>query len=333
MSQTPPRIMPKPFNAAPKGLWRATPPAIFPPIMGLMGLGLAWRNAAKVIPGAPAWIGEMLLGAFSLLYLFALLTYFAKMARRPSVIAEDLRILPGRAGLAAGADTGFLFAAALVPYSAGLAKTVLVLSLIALTVVAILTLRSFAIGPAEQRRVTPAWHLAFVGYILAPLSAVPLGWIGLSQFIYMTTLPIALAIWLISVLQALKADVPAPLRPLLAIHIAPLSLFGIVSVLLGYNSAAAGFGLIAITLLVIGILGTPYLIKAGFSALWGAFTFPLAAFANLMFAVASVSPGAFRLIGGLELVGATLIIVYIASKIMQIWMRGKLSKATNAATV
>ncbi|TNE69389.1 tellurium resistance protein [Celeribacter ethanolicus] len=333
MSQTPPRIMPKPFNAPPQGLWRATPPAIFPPIMGLMGLGLAWRNAAKVIPGAPAWIGEMLLGAFSLLYLFALLTYVAKMARRPSVIAEDLRILPGRAGLAAGADTGFLFAAALVPYSTGLAKTVLVLSLIALTVVALLILRSFALGPAEQRRVTPAWHLSFVGYILAPLSAVPLGWIGLSQFIYMTTLPIALAIWLISVLQVLKADVPAPLRPLLAIHIAPLSLFGIVSVLLGYNSAAAGFGLIAITLLVIGILGTPYLIKAGFSALWGAFTFPLAAFANLMFAVASVSPGAFRLIGGLELVAATLIIVYIASKIMQIWMRGKLSKATNAATV
>ncbi|WP_460273470.1 TDT family transporter [Celeribacter sp. ULVN23_4] len=333
MSQTPPRIMPKPFNTAPQGLWRATPPAIFPPIMGLMGLGLAWRNAAKVIPGAPAWIGEMLLGAFSLLYLFALLTYFAKMSRRPSVIAEDLRILPGRAGLSAGADTGFLFAAVLVPYSALAAKTVLVLSLIALTVVALLIIRSFALGPAEQRRVTPAWHLSFVGYILAPLSAVPLGWVGLSQFLFATTLPIAAAIWLISVLQFAKADVPPPLRPLLAIHLAPLSLFGIVATLLGYTTLALAFAWIGVTALLVYVFGVRYLTKGDFSALWGAFTFPLAAFANMMFAAATLVPMPFRIIGGLELVAATLVIFYIAPKIMQIWMRGKLAKATNAATV
>nr|WP_319250959.1 tellurium resistance protein [uncultured Celeribacter sp.] len=332
MSNTPPRIMPKPFNAPPQGLWRATPPAIFPPIMGLFGLGLAWRHAAHVL-SAPEWMGEMLLGAVSLLYLFALVAYLAKLARRPAVIAEDLRILPGRAGLSAGADSGFLFAATLVPYAPGAAKTVLVLALIALAVVALLTIRSLALGPVEQRRVTPAWHLAFVGFILAPLSAVPLGWIGLSQFIFATTLPIAGAIWIISALQFIKADVPPPLRPLLAIHIAPVSLFGSVAVLLGYTGLALAFGWIGLTAFVVYLISVRYLTKSDFSALWGAFTFPLAAFANLMFAVSSLSPMPFRIIGGLELVAASLIIVYIAAKIMQLWSRGKLAKATNAATV
>ncbi|SFI86830.1 tellurium resistance protein [Celeribacter neptunius] len=333
MSQTPPRIMPKPFNTAPQGLWRATPPAIFPPIMGLLGLGLAWRNAAKLFPSAPDWIGEMILGAVSLLYLFAVVAYLAKVVRRPSVVADDLRILPGRAGLSAGADAGFLFAAVLVPYSAGLARLVLVLSLIALTTVAGLTIRSFLIGPAEQRRVTPVWHLTFVGFILAPLSAVPLGYLGMSQFIFATTLPIAAAIWAISAMQFARADVPPPLRPLLAVHLAPVSLFGIVATLLGYTTLALAFAWIGLTALVVYLIGIRYLTKGDFSALWGAFTFPLAAFANLMFSAATLAPIPFRLVGGVELVGATLVIVFIAMKIMQLWTRGKLAKATNAATV
>ncbi len=332
MSHTPPRIMPKPFNTAPKGIWRATPPAIFPPIMGLLGLGLAWRNAAKVMP-APEWIGEMILGAVSLLYVFALVAYFAKVVRRPGVVADDLRILPGRAGLSAGAASGFLFAAVLVPYSVAFAKTVLVLALAAQVIVALLTIRSFALGPVEQRRVTPVWHLTFVGFIIAPLAAVPLGWIGLSQFIFATTLPIAAAIYVISAVQFAKSDVPPPLRPLLAIHLSPLSLFGIVATLLGYTTLAVAFAWVGLTVFIVALLAIRYLTKGDFSALWGAFTFPLVAFVNLMLAATTLSPTPFRVIGGLVLVAASLVIVYIAAKIIQLWTKGKLSKATNAASV
>lgn len=331
MSQKPPRIMPKPFNAAPTGIWRATPPAIFPPILGLFGLGLAWRHAANIF-SAPEWMGEMLLGAVSLLYLFALVAYLAKVARRPGVVADDLRILPGRAGLSTGASSGFLLAAALVPYSAPLAKTVLVLALIALWSVVILIVRSFIIGPVEQRRVTPAWHLSFVGFILAPLSAVPLGWVGMSEFIFSTTLPVAAAIWIISAVQFARSDVPPPLRPLLVVHIAPIAVFGSAATLLGYTTLALAFAWIGVSAFVVALMAIRYLTKADFTALWGAFTFPLAAFANLMFSVVPLNSVPFRVIGGLELVAASLVIVYIAAKIMQLWTKGTLSKATNAAT-
>lgn len=332
MSDNAPRIMPKPFNAPPQGLWRATPPAIFPPILGLFGMGLAWRGAARVL-GAPEWIGEMILGAVSLLYLFALFTYLAKVSRRFGAFFEDAKILPGRAGLSAMTGAGFLLAATLVPYSAGLAKGVLVLMLAAHALVAFAIVRGMANGPVEQRRVTPVWHLSFVGFILAALSAVPLGWTTLAQAIFVTTLPIAAAIWLISALQFAKADVPPPLRPLLAIHMAPVALFGIVSALLGYKTLALAFGWVGITGLIVYLAGARYLTKADFSALYGAFTFPLAAFANLMFAVAPIKMTPFRIIGGVELALASLVIVYIATRVMQLWTKGKLAKATNAAMV
>ena len=138
----------------------------------------------------------------------------------------------------------------------------------------------------------------------------------------------------------MRADVPPPLRPLLAIHLAPVSLFGIVSSMLGYEGLVMAFGYIGLTALVVYILGARYLTKADFSALWGAFTFPMAALANLMFSVALVQArdglatwSLFPVAGGLILVAATLAIAYIASKVLQLWAKGKLSKATNASRV
>ncbi len=326
------RLKPKPFNAAPKGLWRATPLAIFPPILGLFGIGLAWRAAAAQL-GAPSWIGEMWLGAVCLLYVFAGIAYKAKILRRPSALLDDAKILPGRAGLSAMTASMFLFSATLVPYWTLGANIVLFAGLIAHAAGAAIIIRSLILGPAEQRRVTPVWQISFVGFIIAPVAAVPLGWMELSALIYATTLPIAAAIWIISALQFLRAGVPAPLRPLLAIHLAPVSLFGIVSVLLGYDSVALAFGWLGITVFAVGVFAARYLTESGFSPMWGGFTFPLAAFANLMLAVASLQPMPFQIVGGLELVFATLAVGYIAYKVMQMWMKGTLSKLTNASTV
>ena len=88
---------PKP---TPGGLWRRVPPAIFPSIMGFLGLGIAWRRAVAAYP-VPAGIGEALLGAGVILFAFAAIAYGSKIARRPAVLAEELRILPGRAGVSA----------------------------------------------------------------------------------------------------------------------------------------------------------------------------------------------------------------------------------------
>ena len=114
----------KPPAPTPPGLWRRTPPAVFPPIMGLFGLGLAWRRAAERF-SVPDGLAEAILGAVTLLFLFAALAYAVKFARRPMVLLEDLRILPGRAGIAAMVLCLYLLSFTLAPYGPALAQAVL----------------------------------------------------------------------------------------------------------------------------------------------------------------------------------------------------------------
>lgn len=154
--------------------WRRTPPAVFPPLMGLFGIALGWHRAADVFAIGTGW-SELILGATSLLFLFLSGSYLAKLIHRPAVILEDLRVLPGRAGLAALTLSVMLMAAGLVPLFPSAAGFVLWLGIALHAALAVLVIRVLWSGPAEQRRVTPAWHLAFVGFIVIPLGAVPLG--------------------------------------------------------------------------------------------------------------------------------------------------------------
>jgi tellurite resistance protein len=318
-------------QAARPGLFRRTPPAVFPGLFGLLGLGLAWRRAAEAfsLDGA---IPETLLGAATLLYLFALLAYVAKFARRPAVVLEDLRILPGRAGLAAMTLSVLLLAAVALPYDASLARGLLVAGLILHGTLAALVVWVLVSGPEEQRQVTPAWHLSFVGFILAPLSALPLGLVLLAQIVTVATGVAAGLIYAISLVQLIRRDPPPPLRPLLAIHLAPLSLFGTVAYLFGNSGIALVFAGLGLLLLAVLLVRAPYLTAAGFSPLWGAFTFPLAAFTSLAFLVAGDGgPEVFRLIGAVALVAGTIGIPMIVVKVLQAWAKGVLAAKTNAA--
>ncbi|MCX7645843.1 MAG: tellurium resistance protein [Rhodobacteraceae bacterium] len=319
----PPPLPPVPPRA---GLFRQTPPAAFTPVFGLFGLGLAWRRAAEAF-ALPSGAAEILLGAVTLLYLFVLAAYLAKAARRPGVVAEDLRVLPGRAGLSAASLSLFLLAATVLPYSAGLARWLLFAGLAVHALLALAFLRALLTGPAEQRRATPVWHLAFVGFILAPLSAVPLGMTGLATAILAATVPVALLVWALS--APAVARTPAPLRPLLAVHLAPAALFATVAAGLGLALPALAFCLIALVILALLLVAGRWLTAAGFSPLWGAFTFPAAAVCS-----ACLAQGAepFRSLGGLLLVGATLLVPTIAWRVMRLWAEGRLAPATNAAT-
>ncbi|MCU0912585.1 MAG: tellurium resistance protein [Rhodobacteraceae bacterium] len=314
-----PPIPPRP------GLFRQTPPAAFTPVFGLLGLGLAWRRAAFALPPGAA---ELLLGAVTLLYLSVVAAYLAKAARRPAVVAEDLRVLPGRSGLTAASLSVFLLAAVAVPYSAPLARTLLFGGLALHALLAVLYIRALLAAPPEQRRATPVWHLAFVGFILAPLSAVPLGYTALSTAILYATIPVAIFIWTLSAVQVARDSVPAPLRPFLAIHVAPAALFATVSASLGLPQMAGAFCLLMLAILALLIGLARWVTAAGFSPLWGAFTFPAAAACSACLAQGEEP---FRSLGAALLIGATLMIPTIAWKIMQLWAEGKLGPKTNAA--
>lgn len=323
------RPMPPPLKMPKPGLWRRTPPAIFPPIMGLFGLGLGWRAAAPAFGVSPAF-GDFILGAVLLLFAFALIAWLAKPLRRPAVVLEELRVLPGRAGLAAASLCLMLLAASLAPFAPGVARGLAVLAFsahIGLVVALIHVLRT---GPAEGRVVTPVFHLSFVGFIIGGLAANTLGEPQIARIILWSMLIPAGVIWGVSARQILSRPPPAPLRPLLAIHLAPASLFTIVAHGAGMVAASYAFAALAAAIFAALLISVRWLTSAGFSPLWGAFTFPLAAFATALILL-SQGAGAMGWIGGFVLAFCTLFIPYTAFRILKLWAGGMLAAKTNAA--
>ncbi|MEE9389523.1 MAG: tellurium resistance protein [Paracoccaceae bacterium] len=314
------------------GLWHQTPPAIFPPILGLFGLGLVWRRASEVF-AIPSAIGEALLGAVSLLFLFAVLAYFGKFVRRPSALVDDLRIMPGRAGISAGSMSAMLFAAVLVPYSNCLGQGALFVGMAAHLIVAAIVVFVLWRAPYPQRRMTPVWHLTFVGIIVAPQAGIMLGMHTISELIVVVSLILAATIWLGNLVGMADTAVPPPLRPTLVIHLAPVSLLGMTAMLVGYPTVGMVFGWLALALALFMLIRVKYLTAAGFSPFWGAFAFPMAAFAGMMMLMAQTSGGIFRILAGLALVGASIAIPIIAYRIMKMWSSGILAMKSNASKV
>ncbi len=305
------------------------PPAVFTPLLGLFGLALAWRRAVQW--GAPAGVGELLFGCVTVVWLFALALYAVKLVRRPAVLVEDAGALPGQSGLATVGVGGMALAAALVPYRPALAQAVLVLAVVWHAGFALLVARMLVSGPEERRRVTPLWHLMFVGFIVAPLAAVPLGWIEVSQVVLVVTLLVAVGIYAASARQFAFRVPPPPLRPLLAIHLAPLSIGGSVCALVGWQGASAGCAVAATVLALVLLASARWLTAAGFLPFWSAFTFPLSAYAGLM----QVHAGDGRLVrlwAIVVLVVASGLIPWIAWRVLKLWPGGRLAAITNTAT-
>ena len=314
------------------GLFRRTPPAIFPPILGLFGLGVAWRRGqgAFGVPDAPV---EAFLGAVTLLFLFALFAYGVKVILRPRVVTEDFQTLPGRAGLAALTMSLMMLAAVALPYSGQLAAWLVAGGVVLHAFIASAALRLFLTGPVEARQFTPAMHLTFVGLINAPLAAVPLGMTAVATAILWYALAAAVAVWALTLAPLLTGTVPPPLRPLQAIHLAAASLLGSAAHLLGLAPLGNGLALFSAALFLLLVVRIRWLTEAGFSGFWSAFTFPIAAFAGVLLLTAeNLASEAVRTVGGLVLIAATLIIPPIAFKVMQLWAKGVLAQKTNAAT-
>lgn len=320
--------MPRPV---PPGRFRRVPPAVFPPLMGALGLALAWQGGVWAFSLPPGLAG-LLAGMAVALALCAFVAYGAKLARRPAVLAEELETLPGRAGVSAAVLCLDLLAALLAGIAPMAAMAVLVLALLAHGVFLTVLLRVFAAGPAERRQVTPAWHLHFTGLVVAARSALLLDLRGLGVVLMVAAAIAALAVYALSAMQLRAARVPAPLRPMLAIHLAPLALFGAVALELGATGLAMALGLVALAAVLAMAVGVKWLTESGFSALWGAFTFPLAATAGLWVGLwGATQTEAVRLTAGFLLIGATFVVIVILFRIWRDWANGRLAVKSNAA--
>ena len=88
---------------------------------------------------------------------------------------------------------------------------------------------------------------------------------------------------------------------------------------------AQGFAVLAAALLVALVTGGRWLLAGGFSAMWGALTFPLAATASAFFLTG------WMLAGTAALAAALAAIPWIAWRVLSLWPANRLAAKTNAA--
>ncbi len=321
----PKRYPPPEFPPRRPAVFARTPPAVFPAILGILGLA----GAVRLALGRTGWdqgLADLLAGVAVALWLFAAFAYLVKLRRRPGVVVEDLRVLPGRSGLAAMTMGGMVAAGLVSTYSAPVSAVLLWASLVGHAVLAGLLLRLLASLPQEARAVNPTLHLSFAGFIVAAPAALALGLGWVAEMLFWATLPMAVAIWVLSLRQFLRTVPPAPLRPLLAIHVAPAALLATVAALLGWPALSFVFVAAGACLGLALLLSARWVGQAGISPLWGAFTFPIAALAT----AALMQESGLWL--GLVLVLAGLVAIpLILWWILKRWPGGKLAAVTNAA--
>lgn len=306
------------------------PPAVFPPVLGFLGLGLLWRLAPGPF-GPLRPLAETLLGMAAALLVLAIGLYGLKAAARPGVLREEIATLPGRTGLAAGAMAVMLSGAVAAPYLPAAVPVLLALGLGLHGVLALACLWRLVAGPAAARSVSPADHLVFVGGIAGSAASHLAGLEALTALLLWTALAFSGAIYLLSLRQIMRARVPAPLRPLLAIHLSPVSLAGGAAFALGH--AGLGLALALAALLLAGLLlaRLPWLCAAGFSPFWGSFTFPVVAFAEVMLQAGEAGSALMMAAGLGALVFASVTVPVIVVRVLRLWLRGSLAVSTNAA--
>ncbi|MFE3839176.1 tellurium resistance protein [Pseudogemmobacter sonorensis] len=322
-----PRAYPPPeFPPRRERAFARTPPAIFPPILGLLGLALALRAGLSRLD-LPQAAADLLAGLALPLWGFALFAMAAKILRRPAVLAEDLRVIPSRAGLAAASAGGMAAAALLSAHAPRAGVALLALSLALHAGIALAVLRALRTAPPEARRPEPGWHLVLSGFILGGPAALALDLPGLARGLFVFALPVATTIWIACLVEALRRPPPPPLRPALAIHLAPASLLALTAAGLGWSTTATLMTGLALAMLVAMALGLGWLLRGGETPLRAAFGFPLAATASALIAQEGMTASL-----GVGLLGVALVVVPVLGwQVLRRWPGGRLAALTNAA--
>lgn len=311
--------------------WRRTPPALFPSLLGLFGLSLAWRRAAYVWD-VPHVIGEVIGLVATLILLVTLSSYVAKLCIRPTVLWDDLKIGPARGSVSAGSMCAMAMAAFLMNYSTFGAFLIWWLALglhaVYFGSIALMLIRH----ESTLSEISPVIMLPAVGILVSTYAAPALGYGTFCGVVLAITIPLSAIILLISLWNARTQGVTVPQRSSYAIFLAPPSIaaLGVYDFMgIGYFLPVwLGASFVALALLPF----TGWMLKGGFSPAWGALTFPLTAFSAVQILAVKVNYGTTaEILAIVILTIATVFVPYVVIKTYISWFQGRLAEATKAA--
>ncbi len=317
-------------DAAPAPLsWLAhVPVPLFAAVMGLAGLGLAWRRAHEAL-GVPAVLGEGVVALAALVMVALSAAYLAKLARFPGAVRAEFAH-PLRVHFFPAISIALLLmAAGAMPHHRDAAEALWMAGTVLHFAFALAVVRRWLTHDFEIQQVNPAWFIPVVGNIIVPIAGAPLGHVELSWLFFAVGLVFWVVLFAIVLYRVIfHAPLPGKLLPTLAILLAPpaigfsgwLALNG--GVLDGLGRTLFGVALfLALTLLTLA----RRLSRLPFAVSWWAFTFPAAAMSIAALRYAVLVPGmATHALALVLLAVATVIIVAVAARTVAALVAGAL---------
>ena len=307
------------------------PVSLFAIVMGLAGLAIAWRRAHVAI-GAPPGIGEALMACALFTWLVVLLIQLLRALRYPGVLVAEFRSPKGIMFVPTFSVSTALLAGGLTPYAKDVASALWIFAASLHLALAFIVVRLWFAERREIDEASPSWFIPVVGNLLMPVIGVPLGYNGVSWFLF----AVGAMFWLIlAPVMTWRLFFAAPLAeaaaPSIFILLAPPSV-GALAVLALTGGEASSlthvlFGFSAfVAALVASLLGK--VLRTHFAIGWWALTFPTAAFATLSLTYAHLMPSAgLWLVGVCALAFASAIVACVAFLTVRAVSRGDLVPA------
>jgi len=305
------------------------PLSTFAMIMGIVGLGLAWRDAAHAFP-VPRLVGEVIIGFGAGFYCAILAVYALKIIRFKDPCVADARDPSACNYLAAITISLLLVSAGLHPYNAALSEGLWLTGAAGQVLVMVYIVgRLWFGGIYSLDAVSPAWFVPVVGSVVAPLTGSHLGYDALNWMILGGAVFFWIVAFTLNALRFLSHPPPPPIhRPSMVIFLAPPSLCFAAYVELqgGYvdNIANMLMGITIITALLL-LARVQSFLGAPFSMRWWSYTFPLAAFAKAVLLYHFHLDDPLTRTASIGAIGlATLVVLLVFSVTLRFMFRGGL---------
>ncbi|WP_122571746.1 C4-dicarboxylate transporter [Pseudomonas viridiflava] len=288
----------------------------FSVVMGITGLGLAWRSAANEF-GVPTQIGEAIIFFGIFIFVFLILFQLVRIAYFRPFIIEEWRDASHRNFFCAATISGLLISQSLLPYSESSAIYLWVISVSAQVVFLWFMLRHWLLEEVSHNELSPAWLIPMVGNASPSFAGIELGHAVFCKILFTS----ALLCWatflplifyrIIFVIPKISSDAMPGLAILVSapavLAIAEFNLSGGASTLIEFLAWTALFFAV-----VVYTLGRR-LVSSRFSRRWWAFTFPSAALASSLIRVYHTDHNSLNLILAYISLGvSTSIVLYVS---------------------
>lgn len=275
---------------------RDMPINVFASTMGIIGLGLVWRQGAVIWPSIAGASSAILLLGAAMFVGFTALTA-VRFALFPSTLTEDLNHPIRMNFFSAFAISLLLLARAVQPYDEGAAVMFWGIGAIVSASFALRTMRYWLTHSIDPNNINPTWFVPVVGNLVVPIIGADLGFANISWAFFALGFGSWLTLQPVMLYRLIVQEkLPVALLPTLFIFISPPGLMA--SALMGLLGPQAA--LLAVLPFVFGLflfcvllLMTPEFMTTPFTITWWSYTFPMHAMTMAAFVLMgqSVLPG------------------------------------------